>query len=149
MKTELYYDIRFLVSGSEHEEDAKIGRYRPTYSGEYYFRFSRTVSLPSLPQRGQMYHLSFDPFLQILFEEDDTSLMVQESGFIEESEHPMPYFIISNESYLGEVIKDSEIEKDLQWRPAVWWKAYAYARRKTFVPIFKRHGWVLNSDNLN
>lgn len=147
MKITLYFDVRFLQQ--DYEKAEKEGMYVRTYLGDIYFSFSRTVSLPCLPVRGQLYHLRFDPTTETSNADGgDTHYYVRESGFIEDDEKATPYFVISYDQSFSEWQEEDPARKNLppseQNRQ---WRNLADQEMVGLTKLFKKHGWKPDSSS--
>jgi hypothetical protein len=148
MKIKLYFDVRFLYSEDDHERVDQKGMYVHAFSGDFCFSFSRTVSLPCLPVRNQLYHLAFDPILlQSNADGDDTHYYVRESGFIEEGDTASPYFVISDDRSFKDWLKDYYPDQLMPVSKKQYqeWKSIAEDEERRSIEIFKKHGWKVES----
>ena len=148
MKIELYFDVRFLVNEKEHNRAEEKGCYiEGGFTLDHVFRFSRKVSLPCLPQRGQVYHLAFDPICEMSYADDATHYYVQQSGYIEDADHIVPYFIISDDQLFSEWLEGDPARAELssQEQTKHWIETVCH-RLHVLIKVFKEHGWDLEFD---
>ena len=145
MKIKLYFDVRFIHAEQDHEEVEKEGHYVRAYSGDICFAFSRMVSLPCLPTRGQVYHLRFDPPTETTNDDgNDTHYYVRESGFIEQrdKENVLPYFIISDDQSFSEWLEEDPARTGVQpTEQYSQWQAEIEQRMINLTKVFKKLGW--------
>lgn len=147
MKTVIYYDIRYLLPLPDHAENEKIGWYEPAYSGEQYIRFSRQVHPPCLPVRGQVYHLKFDPLVEAsLAKGDYTQMCVEQSGFVEEDNRVVPYFIVSHVNYLECWVSEKELKLLTQLQKIARLEEEATKERNSLIFRFKKAGWKCETE---
>ncbi len=144
MKMIQYFDVRFLRGAEEdHRRANKAGYYVKSFASDICHCFHRKISLPCLPQRGQIYHLNFNPATDTSHTDGvHTGCHIQQSGFVEkDDDFPVPYFIISDDTFFTRWLTESPVYflNDTAINRA--WKEKIESRMAVLIPSFQKHGW--------
>ncbi len=136
MKVDIYYELRFLNFPKSIDGGRVLlrpGAFLP--NGSMSFRFSRTLSLPCVPLKGQYYWLTVDP----AHAEICTAKFVEESGFVE-SKGNRPYFLVAQEWHFQEwAMKQGCLGGAFETHRSAWFKAIS--SHESFFDRFTELGW--------
>ncbi|MEO8637446.1 MAG: hypothetical protein ABI430_00910 [Candidatus Taylorbacteria bacterium] len=145
MKIKLCFDVRFLFKEKDHEKADREGYYERAFVGDLYYSFSRTISLPCLPLKGQTYQLRYDPVTDSPNAVgDNMHYRVRDSGFIEqdEKENIFPYFVISDDKSFSEWLDENPTQKNVgATNQYAEWESEVERGMVELTKTFKQHGW--------
>ncbi len=145
MKVELFFDIRFIRNEARQQQNGASGNYVQRYVDDFCFRFIRKVDPSSVPLRGQIYHLAFDPTTESTYAAgQETGYIVRESGFIEHGKKIIPYFIISDDRFFSIWVADDPDRKRLKFHPQIEaWERHVQEEADRLKALFRKHSWKL------